>query len=257
MSKTDWTSFISPTEETFVFKAALWCESDGRAIRKEIERSGKSPEDQKHADSDDWPAGPYPDGGGEADSPQHCDAGETCLEAIKLPYGGKIGAWLGNDLTEEGVDATLEMVRDDLNRADEHARQVGRLWRRLYDNSFDDRQRDELVELEGPLRAGTPAQVLSQFVEGTEGGVVQKVFFDLDHIYAIGGVAKSRRHQLGLPGTDVPEKAVFRDVAIWMVSATPDGNFTDPEKAMRPAEVFEDRPIEEVLAEIIEEEDWA
>ena len=40
-------------------------------------------------DSDHWPQGPYADGGGEADTPQHCDQCQLFLE---------------NPLTQEGVD---------------------------------------------------------------------------------------------------------------------------------------------------------
>ena len=36
-------------------------------------------------DSDDMPKGPYADGGGEADSPQHCDA---CGEFLENPLTG-------------------------------------------------------------------------------------------------------------------------------------------------------------------------
>ncbi len=38
-------------------------------------------------DSEQWPQGPYPDGGGEADCPQHCDC---------------CGAFLENPLTDDG-----------------------------------------------------------------------------------------------------------------------------------------------------------
>jgi hypothetical protein len=40
-------------------------------------------------DSDDYPKGPYPNGGGEADTPQHCDSCSVFLE---------------NPLTEDGRD---------------------------------------------------------------------------------------------------------------------------------------------------------
>lgn len=57
-------------------------------------------------DSDDFPKGPFPNGGGEADSPQHCD---DC------------GRFLMNPLTPEGY----AHVRDRLDAYAEHG--MGRL----------------------------------------------------------------------------------------------------------------------------------
>lgn len=52
---------------------------DCRAYR--IMDNGRSiPADEAMYDSDRFPKGPYADGGGEADTPQHCDACQTFLE---------------------------------------------------------------------------------------------------------------------------------------------------------------------------------
>lgn len=50
-------------------------------------------------DSDDYPQGPYPDGGGETDTPAHCDG-------CHMP--------LGAPLTSDGVAYVLEHLRDTL-----------------------------------------------------------------------------------------------------------------------------------------------
>lgn len=63
----------------FVYRAALLCEACGEAAQRHAPHENE--------DSDRYPQGPYPNGGGEADSPQHCD---------------HCGVFLGNPLTPEG-----------------------------------------------------------------------------------------------------------------------------------------------------------
>ena len=89
----------------FIYQADLWCDSCGRAICKQLRREGKAPADpgdEYTYDSDDFPKVAVDSG--ESDCPQHCGAGEDCLESIELPSGRKIGALLSTDLTSDGVD---------------------------------------------------------------------------------------------------------------------------------------------------------
>ena len=72
----------------------------GRAARKGL---------KKDSDSDSYPQGPYLDGGGESDGPEHCDANEGCINAMEFA-GTKVGVWLGNPLTNEGVRELKEML---------------------------------------------------------------------------------------------------------------------------------------------------
>jgi hypothetical protein len=62
--------------KAYVYQAALLCK--GCAITA---REGHEPSD----DSAHYPQGPYADGGGEADSPQHCD---HCGEFLQNPLTG-------------------------------------------------------------------------------------------------------------------------------------------------------------------------
>ena len=76
----------------YIYQAALWCGSCTTETMRHLVHLGKAPfslEDETSYDFDDWPKGPYPDGGGESDSPQHC-AG--------------CGVFLENDLTHDGVE---------------------------------------------------------------------------------------------------------------------------------------------------------
>jgi len=99
----------------YMYQAALWCQDCGEALREALVEEGKAPqdpEDESSYDSDDFPKGPFADGGGEADVPQHCDANEECINAITLFDGRKIGAFLENDLTSDGEDYVKEAVAD-------------------------------------------------------------------------------------------------------------------------------------------------
>lgn len=79
--------------KAYIFQAALYCEACGRGICARIDEAGRpahvNPADESSYDSDEYPKGPYFDGGGEADCPQHCDDCEVFLE---------------NPLTTHGVD---------------------------------------------------------------------------------------------------------------------------------------------------------
>lgn len=81
----------------YVYQAALLCEDCGGQEIARIngiwERSslGAMPTE----DSDDYPQGPYPNGGGESDSPQHCDSCGTFLE---------------NPLTSDGIAGVEELI---------------------------------------------------------------------------------------------------------------------------------------------------
>jgi hypothetical protein len=84
--------------DAYMFQAALYCAPCGESIRARLTAEGKAPEnpmDEHSFDSDDFPKGPFPDGGGEADSEQHCDA---CAEA------------LDNPLTDDGQRARAERL---------------------------------------------------------------------------------------------------------------------------------------------------
>jgi hypothetical protein len=93
----------------YVFQAALFCETCGESLQKSL------PPDP---DSDRYPQGPYGNGGGEADAPQHCD---NC------------GAFLENPLTSDGV----KYVREALKRAwQPHG--VKREWKEFYQDQLEE-----------------------------------------------------------------------------------------------------------------------
>jgi hypothetical protein len=102
--------------DAYVYQAALWC--GPCVIKRLVEEKKASPGalDMRPADaleqivysngftgesdydSDDLPKGPYPNGGGEADTPQHCDG---------------CGGFLENPLTDDGYDYVFAALTDD------------------------------------------------------------------------------------------------------------------------------------------------
>lgn len=79
--------------DAYVWQASLLCESCAEAIMRDIGR------DKDDGTSDHFPQGPYSNGGGEADCPQHCD---------------HCGVFLENPLTPEGYAYAREACKESL-----------------------------------------------------------------------------------------------------------------------------------------------
>lgn len=89
----------------YAYQADIYCENCANKIRYELSREGKEPNnisDETSYDTDEYPKGPYPDGGGEADSPQHCGGCNTFLE---------------NPLTQYGYEYTKEHIERDIRNS--------------------------------------------------------------------------------------------------------------------------------------------
>lgn len=104
----------------YMYRAALYCEDCGAKICARHKAEGKAPEspdDERTYDSDDYPKGPYPDGGGEADSPEHCDA---------------CGLFLANDLTTDGLAYVQQAVDEHYEGTRKHNGDVIAEWKECY-----------------------------------------------------------------------------------------------------------------------------
>lgn len=109
--------------DVYMYQAALLCEDCGRKTRLELKKAGKAPADPRDEtsyDSDDYPKGPYADGGGESDSPGSCD---------------QCGVFLENDLTEEGIEYVKDLIAQHFSggRGD---KKVLKEWADFYDIDF-------------------------------------------------------------------------------------------------------------------------
>lgn len=80
-------------ENTYMYRAALYCVACGEWNVADCKARGVA----DNGDSDTYPQGPYADGGGEADCPQHCD---MC------------GVFLENPLTADGVQYVADALAD-------------------------------------------------------------------------------------------------------------------------------------------------
>lgn len=78
--------------DAYIFQAALYCARCARLKALALSAAARLSKD-----SDRYPQGPYPNGGGEADSPQHCD---SC------------NAFLENPLTSDGYEYTKQALAE-------------------------------------------------------------------------------------------------------------------------------------------------
>src|ERR1043166_2255031 len=105
--------------QAYIYRAALYCENCAARIKGDLRRAGvtaPNTSDESSYDSDDYPKGPYADGGGEADAPQHCDSCDEFLE---------------NPLTSDGARYVAECVREaKLDGRDEES--TAKCWEAFY-----------------------------------------------------------------------------------------------------------------------------
>lgn len=96
----------------YIYQADVWCDDCGRAIREQLKAAGKAPanpNDETTFDSDDYPKRASNDD--ESDTPQHCAAGESCLNAITLRSGAKVGLLFG-ELTHAGIQYVKDTAQE-------------------------------------------------------------------------------------------------------------------------------------------------
>lgn len=116
--------------KAFIYRAALLCEPCGEATRRYLTkelRAPADPNDESSYDSDWFPKGPYPNGGGEADTPQHCDHCSTFLENPLTPDGD---AYVREQAAEfDGPDRSWDEIA---TAAEKGGKPVLGLWIRYY-----------------------------------------------------------------------------------------------------------------------------
>lgn len=114
------------SQKSYIYCADIYCEDCAKAIMARLlKESGKKLEDYEDGytyDSDEFPKGPYEDE--ESDTPQHCACGSDCVNAITLSDGTKVGDWLENELTQDGVNYVKEAI--------EKGGEVADLWAEWY-----------------------------------------------------------------------------------------------------------------------------
>ena len=107
--------------DVYVYQAELLCDQCGERARAKLDAAGgwtpRDPEDFATYDSNDYPKGPFPDSGGESDSPEHCSQCEIFLR---------------NPLTTEGERWVRDRVREDLAAGNKNSLAI-KQWMPYYD----------------------------------------------------------------------------------------------------------------------------
>lgn len=99
---------------SYIYQADIWCDCCGKQICEDIQKEGKAPadpDDECSYDSDEYPKSNAGLSDDSADGPQHCAAGADCLEPFVL-NGTVYGAFLENDLTDEGREYVKELYKE-------------------------------------------------------------------------------------------------------------------------------------------------
>lgn len=86
--------------DVYIYRAELHCSTCAESIRARA--TLPSNPDESSYDSDEWPKGPFGNGGGEADYPQHCG---SCGRFLKNPLTPDGRAYLDETLAAGGGDA--------------------------------------------------------------------------------------------------------------------------------------------------------
>lgn len=104
--------------DAYLFQAALICEDCCNEFKKRnVKPADVDETDEGTYDSDQWPKGPYSDGGGEADCPQHCDHCGLFLENPLTPDGDAYVREKANAYVHD--DASWSEVAEKAERAGE------------------------------------------------------------------------------------------------------------------------------------------
>lgn len=118
--------------DAFIFNADIYCPACAAKIKAALDAQGKTPaqpDDERTFDSDEYPKGPFDNGGGESDTPQHC---------------GDCGVYLDAPLTTSGVDYAIEHLQSYVDR-DSGTAEVLDIWAAdLKDYSLDAAQQATL-----------------------------------------------------------------------------------------------------------------
>jgi hypothetical protein len=111
--------------DAYVYQSDLICDECAEKVKRKLDRADDT------SDSDDYPQGPHPDGGGEADTAQHC---------------GMCNVFLENPLTSHGWNDVKERVAWDIMSGKYNPVSLGQ-WVDFYDVTLKELVEDGLLDL--------------------------------------------------------------------------------------------------------------
>jgi len=235
-SKTDWIRLAPVCSDVYVYQADFLCEDCAGKIIEKLEKEGV----EDTGDTDDFPQGPYPEGGGEADSPHHCGSGAGCVNAIKVPGGSKIGCPLGNPLTSDGTRYVEEKLAHNLVcETSPHSHGVQLLWSSIYSDALRDCplvkfsiKDSDSVHLRHPLIA-----ILARLKKKEDSVILPEIFTDCSYVY--GGATSAAK------------------ATLWRLTVDNEtGKFSNMETAYLPASEAKERTLQDMIEEAISEGAW-
>jgi hypothetical protein len=228
---TDWRTLVPTSDDVYAYQGALYCDDCAEQIIEELDAQGA----EDDGDSEQYPQGPHSDGGGESDSPYHCDNGAQCVNAVQVPGGAKIGCPFGNPMTVEGLSHLVEAIADDVLRQDDHARAVGRLWRSIY-SEVDAMDLIKITPGGRQVCAAWPANLGELFTVLDVGTVPCICYTNLDYLYG---------------------HAIRPDaIVLWRAEITPEGNFANLENVALPESEIGERTVTEMITEAMRDGAW-
>jgi hypothetical protein len=228
---TNWIDLVPTCSNVYVYQADFVCEDCGSKIVERLEKEGT----EDTGNSDDFPQGPYPDGGGESDAIQHCGMGEKCVNRVRVPGGVTIGCPLGNSLTSEGVEYLRQTVAKDIVSESAHKRGVGRLWAHIYADALRN-YRLASLRLDADPIAQSLIKKLKDLKRKEKAFFAPEILVDCSYIY---GKINS------------PDKTI-----LWRVEATNTGGFGPAETITLPASESHERSLRDMIEEAISEGAW-
>jgi hypothetical protein len=236
-SKTDWIRLAPVCSDVYVYQADFLCEDCAGKIIEKLEKEGV----EDTGDTDDFPQGPYPEGGGEADSPHHCGSGAGCVNAIKVPGGSKIGCPLGNPLTDDGVEYLRKSLAHDLVcKRGAHSHGVNLLWSSIYpDACSEGRLANVAIEIDNPSAFPLKRSLISLLssLKKVDLRILPEIFSDCSYVY--GGATSASQ------------------TILWRLRGDNEtGKFDDLETVHLPASEANERKLRDMIEEAISEGAW-
>jgi hypothetical protein len=230
----NWLDLI-PMCNGFAYNAAMICEDCAAKTIEHLEKQGI----ENTGDSNDFPQGPYTNN--ESDSPQHCDNGASCANAVQIPGGKKIGCPLVCSLTEEGIAYVRRSIAEHILFGSAHQRGVSRLWWSLFHDSVEYGPL-LLLSRSSPLPKALRKSLLLSSPKTTN--VLTTIFTDLESVY---GGAVSRRED--------GESLVLWKLAIDESGHLPPASTPVPTVQL-PISELQERSLEDMLTEAISDGAW-
>lgn len=222
----DWMSDVFISELVYVYQAALVCEECGEKIVKKLKDAGQ----KDTGDAQDFPQGPYGNGGGEADSPNHCDMHDRCVNAVQVPDGKKIGCPLGNPLTNDGGAYVMNSISEGVFDKTSHKRAIGRLWLMIYNYL----KPEHLIRVNAKSLPANLGKLLDSLPPNSR--VPPEFYTDLEYAY---GAALGRD-----------------EITLWRAEIDSLGSFENLQTVLLPPKDMPGRTIEDSLDEAWKDGAW-